>query len=374
MSTLFFYGTLRHIPLLEIVLGRSFDTSEIQAGVAEGYAVRAVKDADFPVIVFGGQGAKGFVVSGMTELEVERLNFYEGGFDYSLTPIDIKTDSGLVTANVYFPMPNQLQPEGLWDFEGWVHRWSELACLAAEEAMSYFGEKSHAELDFMFPSIRMRAASKLIAQKENHALSPSGFTRDDVSSATMTRKHAGFFTLEEHRLTHRSYRGNTVDNVTREVFVGADAALLLPYDSKRDRVLLVEQFRPGPWARNDQMPWMLEPIAGRIDPGETPEAAARREAFEEANVSVSELHPIAKVYASPGCNTEFFHIFVGEADLPDDITGVAGLDSEAEDIKSYLFSFDQLMEMVDKYQAANAPLVLAALWLARYRDRLRAST
>lgn len=374
MSTLFFYGTLRHIPLLEIVLGRSFDENAVQAGVAEGYAVHAVKDADFPVIVLGGQGAKGFVISDLTDLEVERLNFYEGGFDYALTPIEIKTKDGPVTANVYFPEPDRLQAEGLWDFEGWVKQWSELTCLAAQEAMSYFGEKTHAELDFMFPSIRVRAASRLNAQKENHALSPSGFTREDVASATMTRKHAGFFTLEEHTLTHRSYRGHTVENVTREVFVGGDAALLLPYDTERDRVLLVEQFRSGPWARNDQTPWMLEPIAGRIDPGETPETAARREAFEEANVSVSELHSIAKVYASPGCNTEFFHIFVGEADLPDDITGVAGLDSEAEDIKSYFFGFDQLMEMVDKYQAANAPLVLAALWLARHRDRLRAST
>ena len=62
---------------------------------------------------------------------------------------------------------------------------------------------------------------------------------------------------------------------------------------------------------------------------------------------------------------------MGEADLPDDITGVAGLASEAEDIKSYLFDFDRLMEMVDRYQAGNAPLVLAALWLARKRDALR---
>lgn len=119
---------------------------------------------------------------------------------------------------------------------------------------------------------------------------------------------------------------------------------------------------------------MLEPIAGRIDPGETPEQAGLREAQEEANVTVKKLHPVAKVYASPGCNTEFFYIFVGEAELPDHVTGVAGLDSEAEDIKSYIFGFEELMEMVDRYQAANAPLVLAALWLARRRDALRAST
>lgn len=374
MSTLFFYGTLRHKPLLEIVLGRGLNEDDVIAGIAEGYTARAVKGADFPVIVFGGRGAPGFVVKNLTEEEVARLNFYEGGFDYSLTPIDIKTDTGVMTAHVYFPMPDQLHAAGAWDFDKWVESWSEMTCLAAQEAMSYFGEKSHAELDFMFPGIRARAASKIAAQRENHALSPSKFTRDDVLSSSVSRTHAGFFTLEEHTVTHRSYRGHTVENVKREVFVGSDASILLPYDPARDRVLLIEQFRTGPWARNDQTPWMLEPIAGRIDPGETPEDSALREAEEEANITVSKLHSIAKVYASPGCNTEFFHIFVGEADLPDDITGVAGLDTEAEDIKSYLFSFDELMEMVDRYQAANAPLVLAALWLARRRDAIRAST
>jgi hypothetical protein len=92
--------------------------------------------------------------------------------------------------------------------------------------------------------------------------------------------------------------------------------------------------------------------------------------LEEANLSFQELHPIAKCYASPGCNTEYFNIFLGITDLPDDITGVNGLDSEAEDIKSYLYSFDALMEMTESFQAANAPLVLSALWLARHRKRL----
>ncbi|MCB2157335.1 MAG: NUDIX domain-containing protein, partial [Rhodobacteraceae bacterium] len=46
----------------------------------------------------------------------------------------------------------------------------------------------------------------------------------------------------------------------------------------RDRVLLIEQFRMGPYARGDAEPWLIEAIAGRVDPGETPEDAARREA------------------------------------------------------------------------------------------------
>ena len=146
---------------------------------------------------------------------------------------------------------------------------------------------------------------------------------------------------------------------------------MLPYDPVRDRVLLVEQIRMGPLARGDATCWQLEPIAGHIDPGETPQAAARREALEEAGITLGKLEPVANVYASPGNATEFFHIFVGLADLPDLITGTGGLASEGEDIRSHLMSFDELMALADAQALANAPLVASAYWLARHRERLR---
>ena len=117
---------------------------------------------------------------------------------------------------------------------------------------------------------------------------------------------------------------------------------------------------------------MLEPIAGRVDAGETCEETAYREALEEAGLTLEALHEVAHCYASPGCSTEYFDIYVGICDLPDDVTGICGVKEEAEDIRSYLFSFDELMGMVDGMQAVNAPLVLAGLWLARHRERLRA--
>ncbi len=140
------------------------------------------------------------------------------------------------------------------------------------------------------------------------------------------------------------------------------------------RVLLVEQIRMGPLARGDHTCWQLEPIAGHIDPGETPQAAARREALEEAGITLGTLEPVGNVYASPGNATEFFHIFVGLADLPDHIIGTGGLASEGEDIRSHLMSFDDLMALADAQALANAPLVASAYWLARHRERLRSES
>ena len=56
----------------------------------------------------------------------------------------------------------------------------------------------------------------------------------------------------------------------------------------------------------------------------------------------------------------------------DGAAGVAGLPTEAEDIRSHLVSFDRLMAMVETGEVNNGPLILLAYWLARNRARLRA--
>ena len=189
--------------------------------------------------------------------------------------------------------------------------------------------------------------------------------------AQSTRSYSKFFALDDIRLRHQRFDGGVSDELERAVFIAADAALVLPYDPVRDRVMLVEQFRTGPFVRGDHRCWQLEPIAGRLDPGETPEQAARREAWEEAGLNIGRLEKIAETYTSPGNSSEFYYTFVGLADLPDDCIGTGGLEAEGEDIRSHLLSFNELMTLCDSRQAANTPLVMAAYWLARHRSRLR---
>ena len=185
--------------------------------------------------------------------------------------------------------------------------------------------------------------------------------------------HSGFFGLEVLTLTHRRFDGGTSAPLRREVFVAADAVTVLPYDPLRDRVLLVEQFRPGPLRRGDPLPWQLEAIAGRIDPGETPEAAARREAVEEAGLDLGPLEWVAGYYPSPGAMTEYIYSYVAPVALPDGAAGVFGAEAEGEDIRGHLLPFDRLMAAVAGGEITNAPLILTALWLQRERPRLQAA-
>lgn len=202
--------------------------------------------------------------------------------------------------------------------------------------------------------------------------------RSDTPRAAVTEQgceitHDGFFLTRRYRLRHPRFDGGQSPQVSREVFVATDAALVLPYDPARDRVLLVEQFRMGPYGRGDPFPWLLEPVAGRVDGGETPEETARRECIEEAGLTLRALEKISSHYCTPGYSTEFFHLFLGLCDLPEMRQGRGGLATENEDIRTHVIGFERAMDLVTSGEANNGPLVLGLLWLARERARLRAA-
>ncbi len=181
----------------------------------------------------------------------------------------------------------------------------------------------------------------------------------------------GFFSVKEFDLSFTKFDGTKSAVVTRSTLISSDAVIVLPYDPIHDRILLVEQFRSGPYARRDETPWCLEPIAGLIEPDETPEAAAIREANEEASLKLLRLELVARSYPSPGISTEFFHQYIGITSLPETTDLVSGLVSEAEDIRSHIFCFSDFLKMIESGQISVGPAILLGLWLACHRDKLR---
>ncbi|MDA9789431.1 NUDIX domain-containing protein [Amylibacter sp.] len=199
----------------------------------------------------------------------------------------------------------------------------------------------------------------------------AGFGASDVEIQRRELPYSKYFDAEDIALRHKRFDGSMSDPMLRSVFRSADAVTVLPYDPLLDLVVLVEQFRPGAFVRGDAHPWVLEPVAGRCDGDEPVELVAEREMIEEAGLTLLSLESIGNYYPSPGCLSEYLYSFVGLVDLSDAQTGVHGLETENEDIRTHFLSFDAAMALAQSGEAENGPLLLSLYWLAANRARLR---
>src|SRR5688500_16047760 len=94
---------------------------------------------------------------------------------------------------------------------------------------------------------------------------------------------AGRFPLQRVRFHYRRFDGTESGEVTWELWRRGFAVAVLPYDPRADRVAMIQQFRlPALAAELD--PVVTECPAGLLEPGEDPEACARREIEEETGL------------------------------------------------------------------------------------------
>src|ERR1700723_1454751 len=91
--------------------------------------------------------------------------------------------------------------------------------------------------------------------------------------------------------------------IKRAIVHHGGSAVMMAVDKKK-RILLVKQYRlPA-----QQYLWELP--AGRLDPGETPLQAARRELVEETGYKARKFAKLAMFYPSPGFLAEKMTIYL----------------------------------------------------------------
>jgi ADP-ribose pyrophosphatase len=179
----------------------------------------------------------------------------------------------------------------------------------------------------------------------------------------------GFMKLKKYTVQHEGFDGGTIGPFTREIVLRKTAVGVLPYDPVADKILLIEQFRLA--AHLGAMPaWQREVIAGISDKDESPEDLARREAKEEANCEVTDMVEMTRFLPSPGMTNEVLILYCGRMNSGQ-TTGVHGLATEYEDIRSSLFDAREIPDLIAHRTAGNSPLMIALYWMQANRERIR---
>ena len=184
--------------------------------------------------------------------------------------------------------------------------------------------------------------------------------------ARQQRLFDDFFKIDELLVTHRQIDGTTSSVQRRLVFERGDSVAVL-FNRDRRAVVLVEQFKaPTLIARRRDDPattdgWLVEPLAGMIDTGEAPEAAAIRETLEETGYRIREPELIGRFFVSPGGTSERVFLYFAEVGDADRVGMGGGIDDE--DIKVLEIGLEELFEQLARGLIEDAKLAIGAYWL-----------
>jgi ADP-ribose pyrophosphatase len=134
--------------------------------------------------------------------------------------------------------------------------------------------------------------------------------------------------------------------VVREIIRHPGSSVVLARNAAGE-LLLIRQYR---YAARKKL-W--EVVAGRIDPGETPLQAARRELAEEAGLAAKRWKKLGAFYPSPGFMDERMWLYLAE-----DLSPASAEADPDERIHKRWFTRRQLGELIGSGRIADAKTVL----------------
>lgn len=101
---------------------------------------------------------------------------------------------------------------------------------------------------------------------------------------------------------------------------------------------------------------ILEVPAGKLDPGETPDACARRELEEETGYIAKNIRLLSSIYTTPGFTDEIIHLYVAE-----ELTLAAQCPDEDEFLDVEVYSKKEVKTMIHDGIITDSKSMLALL-------------
>lgn len=163
--------------------------------------------------------------------------------------------------------------------------------------------------------------------------------------------------------------GDTSARQTRDIVRAGRVAAVLPIDLARGHIVLMRQFRLAAHLATGRGQ-LIEIVAGRVDDGESAEAAGRRECLEEIGLAPARMVELFSVLSTPGLTDEYVTFFLAEVDTSD-VPARGGRDA-TEDVRPFVVEIDDALAALEAGTMANALLVSALQWLAIHRGELQA--
>ena len=157
--------------------------------------------------------------------------------------------------------------------------------------------------------------------------------------------------------TVRAPDGSTLHlEMVRHPGAAAVVPLLQEAAGEDPSVLLIRQYRYAAGGPIWEIP------AGVLEPGETPEACARRELLEETGARAERIEHLTTIFTTPGFTDEKIHLFLasgimaGEArPEPDEFLAVESR------------PLSRVLEMIRDREVVDAKSIVAILYLAGFR-------
>ena len=145
---------------------------------------------------------------------------------------------------------------------------------------------------------------------------------------------------------------------TRDVIRHNGSVVVLAVDGSLNpddpTILLERQYRHAAGQ------FLLELPAGRIEAGEAPLAAAKRELIEETGFRARKWSRLVQYFASPGFLSEYFNVFLAEDIYP----GEAQPEAD-EKIELLRMPLSELLQRIDSGNIHDGKTILAALLFSR---------
>ena len=180
------------------------------------------------------------------------------------------------------------------------------------------------------------------------------------------------FKVEEAYLRYEKFNGEISGTVRRISLERGDAVAVIIFNQSTNKIILISQFRYPSYKSGNG--WIIETIAGIVDPDETPEESARREVEEETGLEITTLEHIATFYPSPGGSSERIFLYYSEVSKEQgsyDETG--GLPCESEDIQSHEFSLEKALLKIKSGEIMDAKTIIGIYWLENRQLKQKAT-